>query len=233
MTSKMGLWNNLKKPPPEALRPIKGGRLKGMSDIKPQWRYEAMTKEFGPCGVGWKFEIVRKWSEDGSDGQVFAFVDINLYIKNGEWSEPIPGHGGSMLIAKESGGLHSSDEAYKMALTDALSVAMKMIGVGAEVYMGNWDGSKYKETTKKAPAKKAPPKEKNISTPQWNEFKKAMMDKHGVNGEDLKLLVPWYAEKVGKPARSIEVIDGLADDFMTQFALFNKERIEITEEEIW
>lgn len=31
-----------------------------------------------------------------------------------------------------------------MATTDALSVAMKMLGVAAEIYLGNFDGSKYK-----------------------------------------------------------------------------------------
>lgn len=41
-----------------------------------------------------------------------------------------------MLITAEKEGLHTNDEAYKMALTDALSVAMKAIGVGADVYLG-------------------------------------------------------------------------------------------------
>ena len=71
-----------------------------------------------------------------------AFCNINLYIKkDGEWSEAIPGTGGAMLVAKESKGLYSSDEAFKMALTDAISVACKAIGMGADVY---WDkDSKY------------------------------------------------------------------------------------------
>ena len=41
-----------------------------------------------------------------------------------------------MLIAKEKNGLHCNDEAFKMATTDALSVASKHIGVAASVYMG-------------------------------------------------------------------------------------------------
>ena len=32
-----------------------------------------------------------------------------------------------------------------MAITDALSVAMKMIGVAADIYAGRWDGSRYNE----------------------------------------------------------------------------------------
>ena len=48
-----------------------------------------------------------------------------------------------MLVEKEKAGLHFNDEAYKMAETDALSVAMKALGVGANIYSGMSDGSKY------------------------------------------------------------------------------------------
>ena len=72
-----------------------------------------------------------------------AVVDINLFVKvNGEWSEPIPGTGGSMLIAKEKDGLHTSDECFKMAYTDAISVACKMLGMGADIYWEK-DATKY------------------------------------------------------------------------------------------
>lgn len=145
-SNNLAVWERLSRPPKEALKPIMAGRLKGKTDINPQWRYKAMTEAFGPCGVGWKYEIERLWTEPGTDGQVFAFAKINLYIVSGGkdyWSNAIPGVGGSMLVEKESRGLHSSDEAFKMAVTDALSVAMKMLGVAAEIYLGNWDGSKY------------------------------------------------------------------------------------------
>jgi len=139
----MEIWDALKKPPQSALKMIQGGRLKGKTDISPQWRYRAMTEQFGACGVGWKYFIEKLWLETAND-EVCAFAEIGLSIKvDGEWSAFIPGIGGSMLVAKESGGLHVSDEAYKMAITDALSVAMKMIGVAADVYEGFLDGGKF------------------------------------------------------------------------------------------
>jgi len=142
----MAIWQAVKQPPREALKTIAGGRLTGMTDINPQWRYEILTQQFGPCGTGWGYEIKRLWLEQAADGQVFAFAEVALWYKQGDKrSEPIPGIGGSMLIAKESKGLYASDEAYKMAVTDALSVACKMLGVGADVYAGRWDGSKYSE----------------------------------------------------------------------------------------
>jgi hypothetical protein len=143
-------WDALAKPPISALKRIGGGRLTGKTDISPQWRYKAMTEQFGPCGVGWRFTVDRLWTEPGSDGEIFAFAQVGLRIHNCNgvpgWTEPIPGIGGSMLIHKEKGGLYNNDEAFKMATTDALGTAMKMLGVAAEIYLGNFDGSKYRET---------------------------------------------------------------------------------------
>ena len=137
------IYNKVKSVPEQAQSKIFGGRLKGMTDIKPQWRIQKMTEIFGVCGIGWKFEIIDiKYSEKDEKKQQCCFVKINLYIKvDNKWSDAIPGIGGSSFIALEKNGLYLSDECEKMALTDALSVAMKMIGVGADVYMGH--GSKY------------------------------------------------------------------------------------------
>jgi uncharacterized protein YajQ (UPF0234 family) len=38
-----------------------------------------------------------------------------------------------------------------MAVTDAISVAMKMLGVAADIYAGKFDGSKYLRETKPEP----------------------------------------------------------------------------------
>lgn len=169
------LWNKLNKPPGTALKAIGAGRLKGKSDVNPQWRIKVMTDTFGPCGIGWKYTVEKQWTERGTNDQVFAFVNVNLYVKNdGAWSDAIPGTGGSMLITKEKEGLHNSDEAFKMATTDALSVAMKMLGVAAEVYLGNWDGSKYINQEEQKAEKKEEPK-----TAKKEENKEDIPDKLG------------------------------------------------------
>ena len=169
----MEIWNKVKQPPKEALKQITGVRgMSGMTDIKPQWRYQIMTEVFGPCGTGWKFDIVRLWSEDGADGVKFAFAQINLYCLNPEnnsWHDPIPGIGGNVLVRKETNGLYSSDEGYKMAITDALSTATKMLGVAADIYAGKWDGSKY------ADAKEAPPPAEPTEPPMTKEQKNQLL----------------------------------------------------------
>ena len=142
----MKVYDALKRPPVDALKKIGGGRLSGMTDINPQWRYTAMTEQFGVCGIGWKYTIDRLWTETMPDGQIMSFANVSVYIKSGEsWSDPIPGNGGSMLYEKEKSGMHASDEGYKMAITDAMGTAMKMLGVAGDIYAGRWDGSKYKD----------------------------------------------------------------------------------------
>lgn len=139
----MELYEKVRSVPAEALKQIQGGRLKGMSDINPMWRIKLLTELFGICGIGWKVEIVDRRLEKGAGDEIACFVDINLYVKSdGQWSDGIPGMGGSSFVAKEKNGLYTSDECFKMAYTDAISVACKSLGFAADVYFAN-DRTKY------------------------------------------------------------------------------------------
>ncbi len=205
------IWNNLKAVPAEAKKKIIGGRLKGMTDIKPQWRLKMMTEQFGVIGIGWYYEIVETWTEEHetktsdstiteyktiqksssiiekkeyktfeikpsketltneTNREISVHVHLHLFIKDDkEWSKPIVGIGGSMLLAKEKYGTHHSDEAYKMATTDALSVAMKQLGVAADVYMGLSD-SKYDKPAEEQPQRQEQPKQITFASKQQRE----------------------------------------------------------------
>jgi len=141
------LYDKLKSVPQDAQKKITGGRLNGMTSIQPIWRIKKLTEELGPCGVGWKTEIVKKEIIEGSDGQKAAIVDINFYYKHEDkWSDAIPGTGGSMFVTQEKAGPHVSDECFKMAYTDALSVAAKAIGLAAEIYGDSDSANKYGKT---------------------------------------------------------------------------------------
>lgn len=143
------IYNEVRAVPQEAQKNIGGGRLKGMTDINPMWRIKTLTEQFGTCGFGWYYEIADKWIETAmAKDEITANVKINLYIKIGdEWSKPIVGVGGSMLVASETKGLYVNDECYKMALTDAISVACKSLGMGADIYW-NKDNTKYNDAKK-------------------------------------------------------------------------------------
>mgnify|MGYP001511300800 FL=1 len=146
----LNIYNLVRGVPDSAQKIIGGGRLKGMTDVNPMWRIKMLTEVFGPCGVGWKYEIKDKRLENAADGSVAAFMDIDLYIRHdGSWSDAIPGTGGSMFASNEKNGLYVSDECFKMALTDAISVACKALGMAADIY---WD----KDRTKYSQAPEAP-----------------------------------------------------------------------------
>ncbi len=141
----LDIYEALREVPKEAQRPIKAGRLKGKTDINPMWRIKALTEQFGPCGVGWVPKPKRFWLESGAGGEISAFCEIELFVKVADtWSEGIPGIGGAAFVANEKNGLYTSDECFKMAFTDAISVAAKLLGAGANIYWGEND-TKYAE----------------------------------------------------------------------------------------
>jgi hypothetical protein len=146
------IYRKYEQPPSWALKEIQAGRLKGKSDINPQWRIEVLTETFGMVGFGWKYVITKQWIERGGKDEMAAFTNIDLFVKvESVWSEAIPGTGGSSFVANEKNGLYTSDECFKMSLTDAISVACKAIGIGSKIY----NGSKYdKQPEPKEPENK-------------------------------------------------------------------------------
>ena len=133
--------------PAEAKKQFNNGSFSG-TDINPMWRIKKLTETFGPAGIGWYYEVLNERCETHHD-TTMAIVNLNLYVKvDGEWSKPIYGTGGNTLVKSTKNGLKASDEGYKMALTDALSVACKALGIGADVYFEK-DVTKYTNAQEK------------------------------------------------------------------------------------
>lgn len=173
-------YNAVKTVPQSALKIIDFGKLKGKYDISPQWRWEILTEVYGMCGVGWYFDIVdTEQVLVEATGETMLYVKVNLYIKDGdEWSKPIPGYGGDFLIYKDKNGYHGNDEAFKMAVTDALGTAAKMIGVGADVYRGLQD-------TKINAAAEKEKKEKEFDPHNAYAIVLKMASEHGLSEEQV------------------------------------------------
>lgn len=158
--SNLALYNQFREVPDEAKKAIVDGRLKGKTDVNPMWRIKKLTEAFGPCGIGWTVSIVRKWLEQGDDDTVAAFVDVELRFRDpatGQWSEPVPGTGGNVFRKKESSGkIYIDDDCYKKALTDAVSIAAKFLGVAADVfYAADPSSSKYETSAGKGQGQQA------------------------------------------------------------------------------
>ena len=170
----MEFYEKFRSVPKEACKEIGAGKLKGFTDINPMWRIKMLTDTFGACGFGWYIETEEHWT-DNLGNEIAAFCKVALRVKHpntGEWSAPIIGIGGSKLAGKGKGdGI--DDEAYKMAYTDAISIACKNLGMAADIYYAK-DRTKYNsyvETPAPAPAPQ-PVKQKEIfisAHPDWNK----------------------------------------------------------------
>ncbi|MDS1138609.1 hypothetical protein [Nitratireductor indicus] len=138
------LWDKLGKTDPSHTKPFKrAGGFSGTA-IKPMWAYRRMTEEFGPCGTGWgvyepTFQVV-----PGPEGEMLVYCTASIWY--GKPDQRAWGVGGDKAVGKNKYGLASDDEAFKKAFTDAITNALKMIGVGADVHMGMFDDNKYVNT---------------------------------------------------------------------------------------
>lgn len=164
MADNLKLYNAVRSVPQEACKGFSNGSFSG-TDINPMWRIKTLTEQFGYCGVGWYIDEVDRWTET-VEGEQLVFVKIHLFIKvDGEWSKPIVGIGGNktLQIFPAKNGKPEirkvSDESYKMALTDAISVACKHLGFGGDIYWQN-DPTKYARYYSEQPQEQPTPSDK-------------------------------------------------------------------------
>ena len=147
----LSIYNAGRSVPPEAQKSFNNGKFSG-TDINPMWRIKKLTEIFGPCGIGWYVDNVTERCEEHGD-VTMAIVNLDLRVLvNNEWSKPIYGTGGNILLRKGA----ASDEGYKMAYTDALSVACKALGIGADIYFDK-DRTKYTDASADPPPVKKEP----------------------------------------------------------------------------
>lgn len=135
------LWDRLGRTDPKHTKKFKrAGGFSGTA-IKPMWAYRRMTEEYGPCGKGWgvnepSFQVV-----PGPAGEMLVYCTVSIW--HGERGSIVFGVGGDKAVNKNAHGMFCDDEAFKKAFTDAITNALKLIGVGADVHMGLFDDNKY------------------------------------------------------------------------------------------
>ena len=143
------LWDKLCRVPAEHLKSFsRAGGFKGTA-IKPMWSFHKMTEQFGSVGLGWgvnqpSFQVVPAGDE------ILVYCTVSVW--HGNAANTVFGVGGDKVRVVQSSGPRNDDEAFKKAYTDALTNALKLLGVGADVHMGLWDGNKYVDEKPEAPA---------------------------------------------------------------------------------
>ena len=149
----------LRAPFPEEALSADVSRGFELTSIKAAFVIERLNEVFGPCGIGWRY-VHGPFEELQSDnGRVEVVTEVALQYRfpvrddcagcapvvwdaqasswafrasNGDWSEPILACGGKSV--GKGGAAHT--DARKSAVTDGLTKAASMIGVGHQVFKG-------------------------------------------------------------------------------------------------
>jgi len=148
--SNLEIWAAFEKTDKTATKEFKrSGGFSGTA-IKPMYAIKKMTEKFGACGIGWGYEKPDFQLVPVEGGEIMVYCTLGLWHS----SDPtalVYGVGGDSVVGKNKYGLTSDDEAFKKAFTDALTNAMKHLGMAADVHMGQFDGNKYVTPKPQAP----------------------------------------------------------------------------------
>lgn len=136
------LWDKLGRTDPKHTKGFsRAGGFKGTA-LKPMWAYHRMTEEFGACGVGWGINAPTFQTVATTEGEVLVYCTVSIW--HGVKENIVHGVGGDKAVSKrKDGAMFSDDEAFKKSFTDAITNALKLIGVGADIHMGLFDDAKY------------------------------------------------------------------------------------------
>ena len=150
----MRFYGKVQDTPTEAQKAFNNGRFSG-TDINPMWRIKKLTEIFGPAGFGWWTQNEKFVFEPcEATGEIAAFCTLELVVidpETKEQSKPITGIGGNKFLVSQKSGKYCNDEAYKMAYTDALSIACKSLGFSHDIYFAS-DRTKYTMSGDSQPA---------------------------------------------------------------------------------
>lgn len=230
-TDNLRHWTTLYKTDPAHTKQFtSGGGFRGTA-IKPIYATQKMTEHFGPCGIGWgmakpEFQLV-----NGDNRELLVYCTVCLWYMDSDTRAEVYGVGGDKVIGYVKASQNrperweNDDEAFKKAYTDALGNAMKQIGVGGDVHMGQFDDLKYRQEVEREFAEerlqaKAPDVSKSIA-----DLETELRDKLPVctNLEALEQL--WKLGEFGTRLRDIGRVNKAEQDRLT--AMFSTRKAEI------
>jgi hypothetical protein len=219
----LALWNRLKRTNPKATKPYRGATFSG-TQIDPYWRYLMMTDTFGPCGKGWGYEITDPIITDG-----MMFIGAKVWYSNPEngekyWSGMQYG-GDTLFKTRKDGTKTPNDECAKMAVTDAVGKALSLLGLGADVYTGQFDDSKYREESEVIYTVKSNP---DLRPPAIEKFEADLKEKLAAVA-DLESLDDLWRDGVNARIREIGAVDKAAQNRM--ISAFSQKKNEILKRE--
>ena len=191
--SNKALWKRVCVTDPAAVKPITGKQYSGNSP-KPYWIVERLTDEFGPCGIGWGFNVLDERMERLTETEILHVARVRFWYeldgKRGEFEQIGQTRA---LYAKRDKSLMADEDAPKKSVTDALVKCASYLGFAGDIFSGMWDDSKYvNEAGKHWEAIRAD----ESKTPRERELDDLAAELIALHeeGKDMAAISAWYAD---------------------------------------
>lgn len=147
------VWDRHADIDPKFTKPITGKPYKGTSP-NPHYVIWCLTDMFGPAGIGFGWDVEAEGFQPMGD-ELLHWCRIRFWHGDGKG---FSAYGQTKAIMKTKSGLMNDEDAPKKSLTDAITKAAATVGVGANIFLGRWDDSKYVAEVAAGYENKAAPK---------------------------------------------------------------------------
>lgn len=139
----MRIWDRVCMTDPKHVKPITGKDYGGNSP-KPYWIVRRLTEEFGPCGIGWGYDIESERFDRFSETDTLHVAKVRFwYLLDGKRGEVVQMGQTKASYTTGNGKFKVDEDAPKKSVTDALVKCASYLGFAGDIFMGLWDDSKY------------------------------------------------------------------------------------------
>lgn len=132
---KMKIWNSLEKTDPKYTKQV--NMRGGFTAIDAQWQIMKVTEIFGVVGQGWGYSVTN--STEGN----LAVSDVVLWFVDRKNTYGAIRGAEELYTTDKNGNQRTDTDAWKKAMTNALTKGLSHIGSGADVFLGKYDDNSY------------------------------------------------------------------------------------------
>lgn len=139
MTNNLALWDRFSDIDPKFTKPITGKAYRGTSP-NPHYVIRCLTEMFGPVGSGFGWDVEAEGFQQLGDENLHW---CRVRFWHSDRKNGFSAYGQTKALMKTKNGLMLDEDAPKKSLTDAITKAASQVGIGANIFLGRWDDSKY------------------------------------------------------------------------------------------